>query len=54
MLASAMWMFLAAVTALQAQPRGVAVAGVVKDQTGGVLPGAEIAIAAAGGAAPLQ
>src|SRR5579871_2799068 len=38
----------------QAPPRGVAVAGVVQDQTGAVLPGAQVAIFVGGAAAAAQ
>jgi len=54
MLATMMWMFLAAGAALQPAARAVAVAGVVQDQTGAVLPGAQIALTAAGAAVPVE
>jgi carboxypeptidase family protein len=38
----------------QVAPRGVAIAGVVQDQTGAVLPGARITILAAGSTTPSQ
>ena len=37
-----------------AAPRGVAVSGVVQDQSGAVLQGAEVALVAAGSPAPVQ
>ncbi len=48
MLATAMWMFLAAGGALQPPARGVAVPGVVQDQTGAVLPGARVTLTLTG------
>ncbi|HMF92801.1 MAG TPA: carboxypeptidase regulatory-like domain-containing protein [Vicinamibacterales bacterium] len=46
---------LTAVLLAQAAPRdGVAVAGVVQDQTGAVLPGASVTLSIAGPAAPVQ
>ena len=46
--------FVLAFFVAQASPRGVAVAGVVQDQTGAVLPGAQVAIVATGSAAATQ
>jgi hypothetical protein len=46
--------FVLALMLAQAAPRGVPVAGVVKDQTGAVLPGAKVAIVAAGSTASPQ
>jgi outer membrane receptor protein involved in Fe transport len=54
MLAIMMWMCLAADAALQPAARGVAVAGVVQDQTGAVLPAARVALRPAGAPAPAQ
>lgn len=48
-----MWLLLA-LRAAQAVPRGVAVAGVVQDQTGAILPGAQITLLVAGSTAPSQ
>src|SRR5258708_28860525 len=39
---------------LQSTTRGAAVSGVVQDQTGAVLPGAQVVLAAAGSTAPEQ
>jgi outer membrane receptor protein involved in Fe transport len=47
--AMVMWLLLA-----QATPRGVAVTGVVQDQTGAILPGARITLLAAGSTMPSQ
>ena len=38
----------------QASPRGVVVAGVVQDQTGAILPGAQVTISVAGSPGPTQ
>src|SRR5581483_7025616 len=38
----------------QSAARGVAVAGVVQDQTGAILPGAQITLVATGSTAPVQ
>src|SRR5215468_1058434 len=47
-------LFLAALFFAQAAPRGVAVTGVVQDQTGAVLTGASVTLSMTGAAAPLQ
>jgi hypothetical protein len=44
--------FVLALVLAQASPRGVVVAGVVQDQTGAVLPGAQVTISVAGSSAP--
>ena len=54
MLATMMWMFLAAGDALQPAARGVIVSGVVQDQTGAVLPAAQVALTPSGAQAPAQ
>ncbi|MBZ5558518.1 MAG: carboxypeptidase regulatory-like domain-containing protein [Acidobacteriia bacterium] len=55
--ATVMWLLLA-MTGMTATPqspaRGVAVAGVVQDQTGAILPGAQITLLVSGSAAPSQ
>src|SRR5215468_7962833 len=54
MLATLLSMFLAAGADPQAAPRGVAVAGVVQDQTGAVLPAAQVELVGSGVAEPAQ
>src|SRR2546423_15692762 len=43
-----------AVLLLQSSSRGVAVTGVVQDQTGAVIPGAQVVLAIAGETGPAQ
>jgi protocatechuate 3,4-dioxygenase beta subunit len=54
MLATVIWFLLTLGGAAQAQPRAVVVSGVVKDQTGAVLPSAQVTIAAAGSTIAIQ
>lgn len=54
MTAMVMWVLLALRATPQAAPRGVAVAGVVQDQAGAILPGAQITLLVGGLSAPSQ
>jgi hypothetical protein len=55
MLATLVWLILTAAAWPQAAaPRGVAISGVVQDQTGAVLPGAQVALAVSGAPAASQ
>jgi hypothetical protein len=54
MLATVMWLLSASSAAFQAPARGVLVAGGVQDQTGAVLPRAQVLLVAAGAASPAQ